>query len=73
MQREPINSGAVLSAGYDKKDHVAEFELRGGGVWRYHGVAPSDWRAFLDAPSKGAFFNSVIKQHHATPVEQHGE
>lgn len=69
MKREPINSGAVVSAGYEKKDHVAEIELRGGKVYRYHGVAPSTWHEFMNAGSKGAFFNSVIKQHHATLVE----
>jgi hypothetical protein len=68
MKREPVNSGAVVSAGYDKKDRVAEIELRGGGVWLYYGVTPMTWDAFLDAPSKGAFFNTYIKQHHATAV-----
>ena len=37
MERQPISSSNILSAGYNPAGQVLELEFKGGVVWQYPG------------------------------------
>lgn len=64
MNREPLDSSSLASAGYDAARHVLEVEFRNGGVYQYLDVAGREYREFLTASSKGRYLNFRIKPRH---------
>jgi len=58
-----VSSSAIHSAGYDHAGSSRSLYVKfhSGHEYRYADVPPHVYRAFLDAPSKGHFFNSRIK------------
>lgn len=61
MKREPVESSALLSVGYDPRSRILEVEFVSGEVYRYLGVGPADADALLRAESKGRYLNQRIK------------
>lgn len=55
MQRSPLKSRALLSAGYDADGRVLELEFSSGHVYRYEDVPESVYAWLLRAPNKGVF------------------
>lgn len=61
MERTPIKSGSIVSAGFDAEARVLEIEFRAGDVYEYRGnVSDFLFRRFLASPSKGKFFHDEI-------------
>ncbi len=60
MERQPISSSNIVSAGYEPAGQILEIEFKGGVVWQYTHVPENIWYEFLGAPSQGKFFNSQI-------------
>lgn len=60
MERQPISSSNIISAGYDPAQQILEIEFKSGVVWQYAGVPEYVWFEFLGAPSQGKYFNSQI-------------
>jgi hypothetical protein len=60
VERQPVQSGALASVGYDLEAEALEIEFRSGRVYRYEQVPPSvhDW--LLRAPNKGIFVTRQI-------------
>lgn len=65
MQREPLVSTAVVSAGYDPETRVLEIEFRGGRIYRYRDVPPSVYEFLRRTRSKGGFVSRMIDGHYA--------
>jgi hypothetical protein len=61
MDRTPIDSTTLASAGYDTAACLLELEFRGGAIYRYLSVPASLYRDLLAADSKGRFFNRFIR------------
>lgn len=61
MQRQPVDSSAVNSVGYDGQTNVLEIEFTDGDTYRYFAVPASVHSAFLAADSLGAFFARRIR------------
>lgn len=63
MWREPItNSATIASAGYDSELCQMEIEFHeSGDVYRYFEVPAEDYAALLAAPSRGTYFNQILK------------
>lgn len=61
MRRIPVESSAVVSAGYDDKGRFLEVEFAGGRVYRYLGVPPEIYREFMRAESCGDFVDAKVK------------
>ena len=62
MQRQPVQSSALNSAGYDPASRILELEFRdSGGVWQYFGVSQTSFKKFIHAESLGNFFVTRIK------------
>lgn len=60
MQRQPLASSAVLSAGYDPDTQQLDIEFKNGRVYRYHDVPPGVFAFLLRSPSKGGYVNRMI-------------
>ena len=61
MRLSPVDSSSLASIGYDSTQQLLEVEFKHGAVYRYEDVPPEVFTVFLKADSKGAFFNSHIK------------
>jgi hypothetical protein len=61
MQRTFVESTTLRSAGHDAKSAVLELQFRGGAVYQYFLVPQRVYRDFMEAPSKGEYFNQNIR------------
>jgi hypothetical protein len=61
MNRDPIASSNVASAGYDASSETLEVEFTNGSVYQYYNVDAFLYEQFQQAPSKGQFLNTNIK------------
>lgn len=61
MERQPISSSNIISAGYNPATQTLEVEFKGGVVWQYMHFPEEMWYEFLGAPSQGKYFNSQIR------------
>ena len=64
MNRDPVISTAIKSAGYDADAKTLEIEFTGGGIYHYLKVARETFEAFIDAPSPGIYFAEHILVSH---------
>jgi hypothetical protein len=65
MDRTPLQSSAVVSAGYDPESQTLELEFSSGRIYRYDGVPQGTYDWLLRAPSKGAFVARMISDRYA--------
>lgn len=65
MQRTPLKSRAVLSAGYDVESRVLELEFHNGRVYRYRDVPEGVYQFLLRTESKGGYVNRMIQDRYA--------
>lgn len=61
MERQPISSSNIISAGYDPVTQTLEVEFKNGVVWQYMHFPEKMWYEFIGAPSQGKYFNSQIR------------
>ena len=55
-------SSVIYGMRYDPRGQTLDVVFRGGrGTYRYFDVPAPVWRAFVKAPSKGTFLNTVFK------------
>ena len=52
----------LVSVGYDDATSMLEAEFQKSGVYQYYGVPREVYDQLMAAPSKGAYFNTVIKK-----------
>jgi len=65
MQRKPLTSTTVVSAGYDDGSQQLEIEFHGGRIYRYSGVPRGVYDFLLRARSKGGYVSRMIDGHYA--------
>lgn len=56
-----VESSSLASVGYDPAFWTLDIEFRKGGVYRYFGVLPPVYLSLMQAPSKGRFFVTEIR------------
>jgi hypothetical protein len=61
MRRVPVRSTTLRSAGYDAATRTFEAEFNTGLVYAYEDVPAELWQSFQATPSKGKFFNLLIR------------
>ncbi len=61
MRRQPVDSEALRSVGYDPDARILEIEFVPGDVYRYFDVPDSPHCALMAAGSLGEFFASHIR------------
>ncbi|RYE18730.1 MAG: KTSC domain-containing protein, partial [Sphingobacteriales bacterium] len=48
MKRQPVDSSALQSIGYDAEKQTLELEFRdNGGVWQYFELSPAIYKRFI--------------------------
>ena len=57
----PIASSAFLGVDYNSETRALTVSFRDGRNYTHHGVPESVYKPFLNAPSKGKFYNQYIK------------
>jgi hypothetical protein len=60
MERSPLASRTVLSAGYDAESQVLELEFSSGRTYQFDGVPRATYEWLLRTPSKGGFVTRMI-------------
>jgi len=61
FDRKTVESSVIASVGYDRERRDMMVEFKTGELYLYQGVPPIVYEKFLEAESKGSFFNSNIK------------
>ncbi|MBU8974652.1 KTSC domain-containing protein [Lysobacter sp. MMG2] len=61
MEREHVESQAIVSVGYDPDRRLLEVEFEGGAVYRYFDVPPELHAGMMTAPSQGRFFAQYLR------------
>lgn len=65
MKREPVNSSAIKSVGYDEENQILEVEiLETGRVYQYKNIPINEYLTFIQAPSIGWYYNKMIKERY---------
>lgn len=64
IERQPVNSEALRSVGYDPMTQTLEVEFSSGHVYRYPGVTQDEYQALMAAPSLGKHFHKQIRANH---------
>jgi hypothetical protein len=58
-----VESSTVAALSYDAARGILQLEFRSGAIYCYFGVPAAVHQALLRAPSKGQYFNRVIRGH----------
>ena len=64
MDRVPVTSSSIASAGYSAEASTLEVEYRNGLVYQYFAVPKSVFESLLEAASKGKFVSKHIRGHY---------
>ena len=65
MERTPLASSAVASAGYDDATLVLEIEFTSGKIYQYDAVPRSVYEWLLRTPNKGSYVARMISERYA--------
>ena len=66
-----VESGTVAALSYDEGRGILQLEFRSGAIYCYFGVSAAVHQAMLRAPSKGQYFNRVIRGHFSDAPASH--
>jgi hypothetical protein len=61
MKRIDVESTLIHSIGYDEDKRILEIRFHETGSYRYYDVEPEVVEEFLEAESKGRYFNDYIR------------
>jgi len=61
MNETRVDSTTLLTLAYDDGRGVLQLEFHTRAVYHYYGVPAAVYEALLGAPSKGSFFNRIIR------------
>ena len=65
MERVPLQSHAVASAGYDTETRTLEIEFSSGRVYQFSEVPATVYEWLLRVPNKGVYVTRNITGHYA--------
>ena len=66
MERIPLQSTALKSAGFDPEHHILEIEFRTGRVYQYADVPESVFSWLCRTKNKGAYVSRVIDARYSS-------
>ena len=64
MDKHNVTSSNVRAVGYDEPAQTLEVEFLNGRIYQYYGVPEHTHVRFMQASSKGIFFNTHIKNQY---------
>lgn len=62
MNRKPLSSGKLKSAGYDESARIMEIEFTNGDVYEYRSVSRELYRQLMASPSPSSFYEDKIDE-----------
>ncbi len=62
IEWQEVNSSCVRRVGYMPEKEMLCVDFIATGLYTYFGIKPDVYKAFMGAPSMGAFVNKVFKQ-----------
>jgi len=65
MERVPLESTAVRSAGYDAASSTLELEFNSGRIYQFENVPISVYQWLLRTPNKGSYVARMINPRYA--------
>lgn len=68
LPRDPVNSSAIRSVGYDRINRHLEVELANGRIYRYSKVPQRTYTSFMKAKSIGSYFVRYIRGNESFPA-----
>lgn len=63
MNVTTVESTTLAAIAYGDAGGILQLEFRSGAIYRYFGVPAAGCEGLLTAPSKGKYFNQVIRGH----------
>ena len=66
MRRQPVESSAIISVGYEKESQILELEFHSGEIYRYSDVPEMVYQGLLIADSIGSYFYEDIRDEYPT-------
>ena len=66
MHRQPVESSAITSVGYEKETQILELEFHSGNIYRYSNVPEMVYQGLLIADSIGSYFSEDIRDEYPT-------
>ncbi len=65
MKREPVESSALRSLGYDEENEILEVEILDiVRIYQYKNIAVQEYLNLIQAPSIGWHYNKLIKERY---------
>jgi hypothetical protein len=61
MKPMDVNSTTLATVAYDARRELLQLEFCDGAIYQYWGVSAEIHEALMRAPSKGSYFNRVIR------------
>ena len=61
MNETRVESSTLRALAYDDGRGILQLEFRSRAIYHYYGVPAPVYEALLGAPSKGSYFNRVIR------------
>ena len=61
MNEVRVESTTLRALSYDGSRRILKLEFCSGAIYHYYGVPVAVYEALLGAPSKGSYFNQVIR------------
>lgn len=61
MDRQPVQSKAIRSAGFDEASGTVEVEFVDGAIYQYFDVPLSEFSTMMGESSVGTYFSANIK------------
>lgn len=61
MNETRVESSTLLAVAYDDAREILQLEFRSRAIYHYYGVPAAVHEGLLGAPSKGSYFNRVIR------------
>ena len=61
MEREQVQSQALVSVGYDPDRRILEVEFEGGAIYRYFDVPADLYAGLMAASSQGHYFAEHVR------------
>ena len=59
-----VNSGGIVFVEHNAAASELNITFRQAGTYTFHGVSEAVYRAFLEAPSHGRFYNDHIRHNY---------
>jgi hypothetical protein len=73
MNSTVVESTTLVTVAYDDIRKLLRLEFRSRSIYQYFGVPAAVHQALLQAPSKGSYFNSVIRGRFPYALVSHAQ